>query len=108
MVRRSLSPPNSVKGILAQRRLEGGERVEITSTVTLTVAGEETVAWTLNKSKGGIRVISEARFELGQVMLVFSDDLGSQPVRARVAWVQEEPDGTIAGLEFINPPSDPP
>jgi hypothetical protein len=60
--------------------------------------------WALNVSRGGVRVILEEKVELGSD---FEVELGegsgpstSQP--GRVVWVQEEPDGVIAGIAFRN------
>lgn len=61
--------------------------------------------WALNISRGGVRVILEEKIEVGshfEVSLVgrpTGTDLPSPQV-GRVVWVQEEPDGVVAGLEF--------
>jgi len=58
--------------------------------------------WALNISRGGIRVILEEKVDLGtefEVTMTMGADPTS-PVIGRVVWVQEEPDGVIAGIEF--------
>jgi hypothetical protein len=61
--------------------------------------------WALNISRGGVRVILEEKIEPGthfEVSLVgrpTGTDLPSPQV-GRVVWIQEEPDGVVAGLEF--------
>jgi hypothetical protein len=61
--------------------------------------------WALNISRGGVRVILEEKIEPGthfEVSLVgrpSGTDLPSPQV-GRVVWIQEEPDGVVAGLEF--------
>jgi hypothetical protein len=55
-------------------------------------------AWTLNVSRGGIRVIVEEPINVGTVCVV---EVGSGSERkARVVWVREEADGQIVGLKF--------
>lgn len=109
MNQRSHTPPPSIKGILAQRRGTGGARREISARVTLrTESADEYDGWALNISRGGIRVVIEERVQPGQVLSVEGydpDNLDAPPRKARVAWVQDEPDGAIIGLEFVD--SDP-
>jgi hypothetical protein len=64
--------------------------------------------WALNVSRGGVRVILEekvepgARFEvrLAGVAGAQNADPKVEPRTGRVVWVQEEPDGVVAGIEF--------
>ena len=52
--------------------------------------------------RGGIRVILEEKVELGsdyEVTVSTGADAAS-PVQGRIVWVQEEPDGVVAGIEF--------
>jgi hypothetical protein len=87
--------------------------------VTLVGAsGARLEGWALNVSRGGLRVILEESVELGaefEITMSIGDGPG-QPspgaeasgagskaaptLVARVVWVQEEPDGVVAGLEF--------
>lgn len=61
--------------------------------------------WTLNTSRGGIRIIAEAPLELGEEIHVRVGDDG--PLRpGRVVWVQDEPDGCIAGIAWLDVPRD--
>ena len=64
--------------------------------------GKELEGWALNLSRGGLRCILEEKVELGAeyfVTLGDGEDVGAR--RARVVWVQEEPDGVIVGVEFV-------
>lgn len=61
---------------------------------------EEADAWTLNVSRGGCRVVVEAPVTVGATYEV---QVGEMPFRpARVAWVRDEADGQIAGLQFLD------
>jgi hypothetical protein len=102
--RRSLTPSTGMPAgddVHATRR--GGARHEVSSRVTLTgKSGEVYEGWALNVSRGGIRIILEEKVELGsefEVTMSTGEDVG-KPVIGRVVWVQEEPDGVVAGIEF--------
>jgi hypothetical protein len=59
--------------------------------------------WALNVSRGGLRVILEERVELGAEFEITISESGAEPASAqcgRIVWVQEEPDGVVAGIEF--------
>lgn len=113
--RRSLTPATGLtKGdVHATRRGSGGARREVTNRIVLRKGTAELTGWALNISRGGIRVILEDPVELGQEyeVEVGNDDAAGKR-RGRVVWVQEESDGMIVGVEFIDPPtglpSDPP
>ena len=66
-----------------------------------TDAGVELTGWALNVSRGGVRAIVEEQVDLGAH---FTVSLGEAPLkrRGRVVWIQEEPDGAIVGIEFLN------
>jgi len=107
--RRSLTPPTGVPpagGVHATRR--AGARHEVSVRVLLTPmqgkGGPVLEGWALNVSRGGVRVILEEKVELGAEFEVeVGEETGpatSQP--GRVVWVQEEPDGVIAGIAFRN------
>ncbi len=103
--RRNLTPPTGIKGILAQRRGSGGARREISSRLSLRSGEAEYDGWALNISRGGIRVVIEGRVHLGQVFAVEGydpDNLDAPPRRARVVWSQDEPDGSVVGMEFLD------
>jgi hypothetical protein len=119
-------------GLHATRR--GGARRGLSSRVTLKgktgkVLGQVLEGWALNVSRGGLRVILEEKVELGaefEVTLASSDGSaktadassswppqdgdrpGSAPLdvpsTGRIVWVQEEPDGVVAGIEFFSSP----
>jgi hypothetical protein len=103
--RRSLTPstgmPAGPDDVHATRR--GGARHDVTARVTLRSSdGAVLEGWALNISRGGIRVILEDKVDLGtefEVTMNTGED-GTSPVKGRVVWVQEEPDGVVAGIEF--------
>lgn len=91
---------------MTQRRNWGGARREATERVLLQKGDFEAVAWTLNVSRGGLRVVVEEAVCVGEEYLV---QVGEQPARlARVIWLREEPDGQIAGLQFSPADDEPP
>jgi hypothetical protein len=124
--RRSLTPmPEDKGGLHATRR--GGARREVSARVTLVpcrapgaggtggadaagapggdAAGRTLEGWALNASRGGVRVILEEKVELGaefEIAMVDGTALAEAPtIRVgRIVWVQEEPDGVVAGVEF--------
>jgi hypothetical protein len=64
--------------------------------------------WALNVSRGGVRVILEEKVDLGAEFLVVLTPAtraeGAAPPTGRVGrivWVQEEPDGVVAGIEYV-------
>jgi hypothetical protein len=60
----------------------------------------ELCAWTLNVSRGGLRVVVEDPIVVGVNYLV---SVGEDPPRlARVVWLREEADGQIAGMQFTD------
>ena len=102
--RRSLTPSTGMptgEDVHATRR--GGARHEVSARVTLKpTSGAILEGWALNVSRGGVRVILEEKVELGsefEVTLSTGEDI-SAPQKGRVVWVQEEPDGVVAGIEF--------
>ncbi|MFW5738779.1 MAG: PilZ domain-containing protein [Myxococcota bacterium] len=105
MNRRHLTPPTGIRGILAQRRGAGGARREISAHITLRSRTEEYDGWALNVSRGGIRVVIEGRIHPGQVLVIegYDPDNPDAPARrGRVVWSQDEPDGSVVGMEFID------
>ena len=106
--RRSLTPPQGVPTgeVHATRRC--GARLEVSARVSLRgAAGQVLEGWALNVSRGGVRVILEEKVEPGahfEVTLTGTGALDSPtpaaPQTGRVIWVQEEPDGVVAGIEF--------
>ena len=72
--------------------------------------GFETTGWTLNVSRGGLRAIVEDRLAADREYEVVLGD-GAPPRRATVAWSQDESDGQIVGLKYLDvegtvPPQD--
>jgi len=103
--RRSLTPgTGSQKGdVHATRRGSGGARKEVTDRVCLRAGTAELTGWALNASRGGIRIILEDKVELGSEYDVELASAGADKKRrGRVVWVQEETDGMIVGVEFID------
>lgn len=58
----------------------------------------EIEAWTLNVSRGGLRVVVEDAVHVDGTYLVTVGDSEARP--AKVVWLREEADGQIAGLKF--------
>ncbi len=86
------------------RRFVGGARHEASDRVVLRTAFGETLGWTLNASRGGLRVVVEDGVVVGQEfeVAIGSDDAPDRSVRrGRVVWVQPEADGQIVGIEFL-------
>jgi len=67
----------------------------------------ELPGWALNLSRGGLRAVVEDRVELGEELEVWIDEIAVKR-RGRVVWVQEEPDGTIVGISFLERIEEPP
>ncbi|HEY1697743.1 MAG TPA: PilZ domain-containing protein [Polyangiaceae bacterium] len=109
--RRSLTPSTGMpSGDDVHHTRRGGARHEVSSRVTLKRSkgagdgdGSDVLeGWALNVSRGGIRVILEEKVELGaefEVTISTGEDTSSAVI-GRVVWVQEEPDGVVAGIEF--------
>ena len=65
--------------------------------------GFETNGWTLNVSRGGIRAVVEEPLKQGiEYQLVVGDEETSLPRRASVVWLQDEADGQICGLQYLD------
>lgn len=103
MTRRSHTPsaPLSKPDLHGQRRGTGGARREASDRIVFRSEGVETNGWTLNVSRGGIRVIVEENIELGREYELLIGDAPS-PRRGRVVWVQDEADGQIAGVQYLD------
>ena len=69
--------------------------------------GFEVEGWSLNVSRGGVRVILEAPVELGDEYEIFIGDAETGR-QCRVVWVQDEADGQIAGMQFLDVEGTPP
>jgi hypothetical protein len=87
----------------------GGARREVSARVSLVGDdGRVLEGWALNLSRGGVRVILEERVALGAEFEVVVGDVepGQPRPRGRIVWLQEEPDGAVAGVEFLDAPTD--
>jgi hypothetical protein len=68
--------------------------------------GREIAGWALNLSRGGLRAIIEEQVELGAQ---FDVAVGEGPNRpGRIVWIQDEPDGCIVGVSFLDDPGETP
>jgi PilZ domain len=104
------TPPTSSE-VHAQRRGTGGARREATERVTLRGPGFETHGWTLNVSRGGIRAIVEEPLEAGGEYTLVVGDAEESARKVAVVWVQDESDGQIVGVRYLDvegsvPPAD--
>ncbi len=100
--RRSLTPPLStpVPGLPPTRRVTGARR-EVGARIELRLGDRVVPGWALNRSRGGLRAVIEEQVELGADLLVV---IGEEPPRhGRVVWMQDEHDGAIVGLSFLDP-----
>jgi hypothetical protein len=62
--------------------------------------GKRIEGWTLNVSRGGVRIVLEEPVAAGAEYAVL---IGEEPARrGRVVWVRDEADGQIAGIEFTD------
>ena len=95
-----LSPESEVR---APRRHAGGARREASERVLVRGTGFETHGWTLNVSRGGIRAIVEDPLTQGlEYLLIVGDEETAAPRRASVVWLQDESDGQIVGLKYLD------
>ncbi|MCH2110408.1 MAG: PilZ domain-containing protein [Polyangiaceae bacterium] len=85
---------------MSQRRIIGGARRESTERVVLAEGETKIEGWTLNESRGGLRVVIEDEVFPGADYLVSVGELAARP--ATVVWVREEADGRIAGLAYTD------
>lgn len=83
------------------RRQVGGARREASERVLLRAPGFEATGWTLNLSRGGVRIVVEDAIEQGAEYDVLFGDEEAPSRRGRVVWLQQEADGQIAGLQFL-------
>lgn len=93
---------------VSQRRNTGGPRHEASERVTLRGAGRELVGWTLNVSRGGVRVVLEDAVQVGDAFDISIGEEGPRPRAGRVVWVRNAADGQIVGLQFVDGDEPPP
>ena len=100
---REKPPANHEPEIRAPRRHAGGARFEASERVLVRAADFETHGWTLNVSRGGIRAIVEDPLVQGsEYQLTVGDEETAPARRASVAWLQDEADGQIVGLKYLD------
>lgn len=82
-------------------RRTGGARREVSDRVYFFQGEREITGWALNISRGGLRAILEDAVELGSE---FQIAVGEASTRrpGRIVWIQEEPDGAIVGVSFLD------
>jgi hypothetical protein len=86
-------------GFLPARRAH--ERRPFSERVAFQREGHTVLGWALNISRGGLRAILEEQVDLGAVFDIALGD--AQDTRqGRIVWVQEEPDGAIVGVAFLD------
>jgi hypothetical protein len=94
------SPEHEVR---APRRLAGGARREASERVLVRSLGFETHGWTLNVSRGGVRAIVEDPLVQGiEYQVIVGDEESVAARRATVVWLQDESDGQIVGLKYLD------
>lgn len=87
----------------APRRHAGGARREASERVLVRSLGFEAHGWTLNVSRGGVRAIVEEPLIQGiEYQVIVGDEATVAPRRASVAWLQDESDGQIVGLRYLD------
>ena len=101
--------PDSASAIHATRR--AGARRELAQRIVVRRGGDEFEAWTLNVSRGGIRLILEDPLDPDDAVDVHigaeaGAEAGKRP--GRVVWVQKEQDGVVVGIAFLDVTADVP
>ncbi len=100
-IRRHLTPPMGMR--LSSEDLRREVRREVSERVMLRRGQASCEGWTLNISRGGVRVIVEGTIALGQVFDLTVGTASASPLarQGRVVWFQQEADGYIVGFEFV-------
>ncbi len=77
-------------------------RREVSERVTLRGADSSFDGWTLNMSRGGVRIIVERPIALGEHfdLTIGLSDASPLVRHGHVVWFQEEADGYIVGIAF--------
>jgi hypothetical protein len=100
---RVASPKSPTDFDLRARRLVGGARREASERVVIRKQGFETQGWTLNVSRGGLRVVVEEALQQGAEYEVVVGDSDNDAARtASVVWVKDAADGQIVGLQYVD------
>jgi hypothetical protein len=102
-IRKHLTPPSGMRASFGDQNLRREVRREVSERVTLQRAGAAIEGWTLNVSRGGVRLIVEREIALGEVFDVTVGSADASPLarHGRVVWFQEEADGFIVGIAFV-------
>jgi len=99
--RRSSSPSIPIPPGQSHGARRAGSRHESTERIRLRADGREITGWTLNVSRGGARLVLEESADLGEVYeLVIGDQLEARDVKT--VWAQDEADGQIVGVQFLD------
>ncbi len=106
-IRKHLTPSHGMRaaGVAVEMRRE--VRREVSERVSLKGPGGASEGWSLNVSRGGVRIIVEHRVALGEVYDVSVGLATASPLvrQGRVVWFQEEADGFIVGFAFLPTPN---
>ena len=70
--------------------------------MTLRGPNFETHGWTLNVSRGGMRAIVEEPVKAGVEYELLVGDSEEAARKVAVVWVQDEADGQIVGVRFLD------
>jgi hypothetical protein len=102
-IRKHLTPPSGMRATFGIDEMRREIRREVSERVTLEGGVEPVEGWTLNVSRGGVRVIVEREVALGEVFDVTVGMADASPLarQGRVVWFQEEADGFIVGIAFV-------
>lgn len=106
-IRKHLTPPSGIRAAYGSQEMRREIRREVSERVTLCDTADHRgtfEGWTLNVSRGGVRVIVEREVMLGEVFDVTVGVADESPLarQGRVVWLQEEADGFIVGLAFLS------
>jgi len=110
-IRKHLTPPSGIRASVGPSEMRREIRREVSERVTLKHANSADMAtsdgWTLNLSRGGVRVIVERPVALGDVLEIQVGLPDASPLArmGRVVWFQEESDGYVVGIAFVPPAS---
>lgn len=98
--RKHLNPTAGPSPGVHPTRRQGGARRELSERVLFRLGSREVDGWALNASRSGLRAILEETVPLGAELEV---EVGEAPARpGRIVWVQEEHDGAIVGVSFLD------
>lgn len=94
---RSKTNPGEQHG---HRRSTGGARWQAEARVLLRGPVSEIAGWALNVSRGGVRVVVEEPLDH---TVEYDVLVGDSPARrGRVAWIRDEADGQILGIQYLD------